>query len=255
MTTDPDPQHSRERTHRDVVSFVRRSTRMRPNQRSAWEAHRGHLVLDVDRRETSTSVHPGARLDLATAYGREAPLIVEIGPGTGESLVPMAAARPDADLLVFEVYQPAIAQILAAVVRAGLTNVRVVEANAAEGLEHLLEPASVEELWTFFPDPWPKARHHKRRLVSTAFADLAARRLRPGGLWRLATDWEDYAEQMRSVLDAHPDFVNEAGQGYATRWADRPVTRFERRGLDRDRTIRDLTYRRVQSRGPESASG
>lgn len=240
----PGSRDHRPRVHREVVSYVRRSARMRPNQRRAWEQHAAAVVLEVPARETSTSVDPAARLDLPAAFGRRAPLVVEIGPGTGESLVAMAAARPDVDVLAFEVYEPAVAQLVAALARERVGNVRVLAVNAAEGLAHLLPDASVHELWTFFPDPWPKTRHHKRRLVSPAFAALAARRLEPGGRWRLATDAEDYARQMREVLDAEPGLRRENTDA-APRWAERPVTRFEARGLAAGRPVADLTYRRV----------
>lgn len=234
-----------DRVHREVVSFVRRSARMRPGQREAWEANRDHFVLEVARRETSTSVDPGATIDLTAAFARKAPLIVEIGPGTGESLVPMAQARPASNVLGFEVYQPALAQILAALDRLGVGNVRLVEADAQAGLAHLLPDSGVAELWMFFPDPWHKAKHHKRRLLSESFADVAAAKLKPGARWRLATDWPDYAMRMREVLDAHPAFVGEHAGGGVSRWSERPVTRFERRGLDAGRSVVDLCYRRV----------
>lgn len=244
MTTHPPPEPRAPRIHREVVSYVRRSARMRPHQRAAWEAYRDRYVLEVARRETSTSVHPDATIDLAAAFGREARLVVEIGPGTGESLLPMAAARPETDLLAFEVYQPALAQVLAGIGRRGLGNVRLVEADAGAGLRHLLPNGCIDELWLFFPDPWPKAKHHKRRLVRPEFADVAAAKLRPGATWRLATDWSDYAERMREVLDAHPRFVNTA-DGWAQRFDERPVTRFERRGTELGRRIFDLCYRRA----------
>ena len=226
---------------REIVSFVRRSNRMRPPQLRAWDRHYEDFVLDVPRDATSTSVRPGRPLDLAAAFGREAPLIVEVGPGTGESLLPMARARPVANLLAFEVYQPAIAQILRRLAADKIENVRLVQADAAAGLAHLLAPDSVAELWTFFPDPWPKVRHHKRRLITPAFADLAASRVEPGGLWRLATDWADYAEAVAAILDSRPEWTATA----APDRADRPVTRFERRGLDAGRPVVELSYRRV----------
>ena len=236
----------RPRVHREVVSYVRRSARMRPNQRRAWERHHDDFVLEVPQRETSTSIDAAARLDLPAAFGRVAPLLVEIGPGTGESLVPMARARPDANVLAFEVYAPAVAQLIGALARAEVGNVRIVAANAVEGLQHLVPVGGLDELWTFFPDPWPKARHHKRRLVDAEFAALASSRLRPGGLWRLATDWEDYALQMRAVLDGQPGLVNEHPEAWAPRWPDRPLTRFEVRGLEAGRVVHDLTYRRSE---------
>ena len=233
------------RARRDVVSFVRRSNRMRPNQRRAWEAYRDRFVLEVPRLNTSTSVHPAASLDLQKAFGRDAELIVEIGPGTGESLVPMAKARPQANVLAFEVYQPAIARMLAQLARNGLDNVRIVEADAVAAMEHLVPVRSVDELWLFFPDPWHKARHHKRRLLTPDFAALSAARLKPLGIWRIATDWADYAERMREVLDSDPSFANLHPSGWAPRWDGRPVTHFEQRGLDAGRQIFDLAYRRV----------
>ena len=233
------------RARRDVVSFVRRSNRMRPNQRRAWEAYRDRFVLEVPRLDTSTSVHPAASLDLEKAFERDAELIVEIGPGTGESLVPMAKARPQANVLAFEVYQPAIARMLAQLARNGLDNVRIVEADAVAAMEHLVPVRSVDELWLFFPDPWHKARHHKRRLLTPDFAALSAARLKPLGIWRIATDWADYAERMREVLDSDPSFANLHPSGWAPRWDGRPVTHFEQRGLDAGRQIFDLAYRRV----------
>jgi tRNA (guanine-N7-)-methyltransferase len=232
-------------TRRDVVSFVRRSNRMRPNQRRAWETYRDRFVLDVPRLDTSTSVHPAASLDLAKAFGRDAELIVEIGPGTGESLVPMAKARPQANVLAFEVYQPAIARMLAQLARNGLDNVRIVEADAVAAMEYLVPVGSVDEIWLFFPDPWHKARHHKRRLLTPGFAALSAARLKPLGIWHIATDWADYAERMRDVLNSDPSFANLHPNGWAPRWDGRPVTHFEQRGLDAGRQIFDLAYRRV----------
>ncbi len=214
---------------------------MRPNQRRAWEQHGQDYLLEVPQRETSTSIHPSARLDLPAAFGRSAPLVVEIGPGTGESLVAMAAARPEMDVLAFEVYAPAVAQLVGALAREQVRNVRIVAADAAEGLRLLVPEGAVTELWTFFPDPWPKAKHHKRRLVDPDFAALAASRLVPGGRWRLATDWDDYARQMREALDAEPQLQREPGDGSA-RWSERPVTRFEARGVDAGRLVHELCY-------------
>ena len=234
------------RVRREVVSFVRRSTRMRPQHLRAWERLGKAYVLEVPRQTSSTSVEAGHRLDLVAGFGRDAPLVVEIGSGTGESLVAMAAARPDANVLAFEVYLPGIARTVSRLADEQVDNVRLVQADAVAGLTHLLGPRTISELWTFFPDPWPKARHHKRRLVDSAFADLVASRLQSGGSWRLATDWADYADQMREVLDHHQDFENAAGtpDGWAPRLPARPLTRFEQRGLDAGRTVRDLHHRR-----------
>jgi tRNA (guanine-N7-)-methyltransferase len=230
---------------REVVSFVRRSNRMRPNQRRAWEAHRDRFVLEVPRLDTSTSIDPAASLDLVEEFGRDADLILEIGPGAGGSLIPMAAARPEANLLAIEVYQPAIARMLVHLAKRGLDNVRIVEANAVAAMEHLLSARSVNEIWLFFPDPWHKARHHKRRLLTAEFAALTASRMKSGGIWRIATDWADYADQIREVLDDDVSFSNVHPDRWAPRWAPRPITHFEQRGLDAGYQIFDLAYRRV----------
>ena len=235
------PTDVRPRLHREVTSFVRRSARMRDSQRRSYEGQLGRLVLDVPQGGLRTSVADDARaLDLPAVFGRTGPVVVEIGCGPGDSLVPMARARPDVDLLAFEVFEPAAAALVARLVREDVTNVRVAPVDAVAGLTRLVPTGSLAEVWTFFPDPWPKQKHHKRRLVDAAFADLVASRLMPGGRWRLATGWAEYADQMRTVLDAHPGFATEAEER-----GDRPVTRFERRGLAEDRAITDLVYRRV----------
>jgi tRNA (guanine-N7-)-methyltransferase len=245
IMTRPTIESAELRTRRGVVSFVRRGKRMRPNQLRAWQAYQGRFVLEVPRLDTSTSVHPAASLDLVDAFGRDAELIVEIGPGTGESLVPMAQARPQSNVLAFEVYQPAIARTLAQLARDGLDNVRIVEADAVAAMKYLVPARSVDEIWMFFPDPWHKARHHKRRLLTPEFAALTAARLRPGGMWRIATDWAEYAEWMRDILDCDASFANLYPRSWAPRWNSRPITPFEQRGLDAGREIFDLAYRRV----------
>ena len=239
-------ERAERRRQRGVVSFVRRSNRMRPNQRRAWEAYRDRFVLDIPRLDSSTSIHPAAAVDLIEAFGRDAELIVEIGPGAGESLIPMAAARAQANVLALEVYQPAIARMLAQLARTGLDNVRIVEADAVAAMDYLVPAGSVNEIWLFFPDPWHKARHRKRRLVTPEFAALSASRMRPGGIWRIATDWGDYAGWIREVLDSDPRFANLHPNGWAPRWDARPITHFEQRGLDAGRQIFDLAYRLVR---------
>jgi tRNA (guanine-N7-)-methyltransferase len=144
-------------------------------------------------------------------------------------------------VLALEVWRPGVAETLGRLAEAGAGNVRLCGVDAVWSMEHLIAPGGVAELWTFFPDPWHKKRHHKRRLVTPEFARLAASRLRPGGVWRLATDWGDYAEQMVEVLDAEPALSG----GVVERWADRPVTRFERKGVNAGRSITDLAYCRV----------
>jgi tRNA (guanine-N7-)-methyltransferase len=143
-------------------------------------------------------------------------------------------------VLAFEVWRPGVADTLDRIAAAGVTNVRLLSVDAVWSMEHLVAADALAGLWTFFPDPWHKKRHHKRRLVTPGFARLAATRLAPGATWRLATDWADYAEQMVEVLDAEPLLEG----GPVPRWADRPVTKFERKGLAAGRAITDLAYRR-----------
>ena len=219
---------------REVLSYSRRGGRFTPSQQESWDAHhRDWVIPDEDIDDPSFS--------WAEAFGREAPIIVEIGSGIGEATAALAADRSTYDIVGLEVWRPGVAHTLGLLADAGVSNVRLLSVDAVWCLEHLFEPGGVAELWTFFPDPWPKQRHHKRRLVDADFARLAASRLRPGGMWRLATDWSEYAEQMRAVLDAEPALVG----GEVSRWEDRPVTKFERKGRAADREIVDLAYRRL----------
>lgn len=233
------------RPERGVVSFVRRSIRMNESQMKAWDRFAPRFVVDVPSGQLSTSVADDARVGWDEVFGRSAPRIVEIGSGKGDSLIPMAQARPDVDFIAFEVFQPAVASTLSRIGKAGVTNVRIVIADGARGLEILFGPDTLAEVWTFFADPWHKTRHHKRRLVNPAFSDVVASRLVPDGLWRLATDWEEYAVWQLATLDAHPRLANVHG-GWAPRFEDRPITKYECRGLAAGREVRDLTYRRVR---------
>ena len=236
------------RDRRGVVSFVRRSPRMNPSQQRAMTSLAQHYLVDLPRADLATSIAPEATFDQLRVFGRRAPLIVEIGCGVGDSLPAMALARPDMNVLAFEVYSPALASTMGKLDRAGVGNVRLMQADGSQGLQILLTPGTLTELWTFFPDPWQKKRHHKRRLVNPDFSALVASRLVPGGLWRLATDWDDYADWMHEVLDATPGLANvnaDTPGGWAPRPADRPLTRFERRGLAAGRTVHDLVYQRV----------
>ena len=175
------------RRMREVLSYSRRGNRFTPNQAAAWAAHHEKWVIP-----DAAVDEPG--FSLARWFGREAPLIVEIGSGIGEATAALAAGRPAYDVLALEVWRPGVADTLWRLAEAGAENVRLIGVDAVWSLEHLVAPAGLAELWTFFPDPWPKTRHHKRRLVDPAFARLAASRLAPGATWRLATDWADYAE-------------------------------------------------------------
>jgi tRNA (guanine-N7-)-methyltransferase len=219
------------RRMREVLTYSRRGGRFTPSQQESWEAHHRSWVVPDEAVDD-----PGFRW--SDVFGREAPVVVEIGSGIGEATAALAAARPAYDVVALEVWRPGVAHALGLVAEAGAENVRLLSVDAVWCLEHLFAPDGVEELWTFFPDPWPKKRHHKRRLVTPEFAALVASRLRPGGLWRLATDWGEYAVGMRRVLDAEPALEG----GVTPRWAERPVTKFERKGREAGREIVDLTY-------------
>jgi tRNA (guanine-N7-)-methyltransferase len=238
------------RSRRGVVSFVSRSPRLTPQQQKLWDRFADRWLIEVPRvqsdagEEAKTSISSDHGIDLTERFGREADLIIEIGPGMGESLAPMAKARPEANVLAFEVYRPAVARIMAKLDKQEVENVRIVQANAVEGLRELAPVGGVAELWMFFPDPWHKSKHRKRRLLNHDFADLVASRLRPGAVWRLATDWAEYAKQMRDVLDGHDQFESLHPGEYGPRWDARPVTKFEQRGVEAGREIFDLGYRR-----------
>jgi len=213
-------------------------------QERAWIELAPHYVIDAPRDAAATSVRPGSAVDPAAVWGRAAPLVVEIGSGQGHAIVRAAASRPDVDFLAVEVFRAGLARTMLDADRAAVDNLRLVEANAPEVLQHLLPPASVSELWIFFPDPWHKNKHTKRRLVTPGFAAVAAGSLCAGGRLRLATDWEDYALQMRDVLDGASQFERGFAGEWAPRFEGRALTAFERKGTRAGRDIRDLVYLR-----------
>ncbi|NNU28044.1 tRNA (guanosine(46)-N7)-methyltransferase TrmB [Isoptericola sediminis] len=247
------------RHHRRPLSFVRRTARLTPGQQKAWDTRRHRYLVDVPREHRDLSVHPDWQFDPVAEFGRTAPLVLEIGTGLGECVVHAAATHPERDHLAVEVYRPGVAQTIVRAGHAGadpavaggdpgheLDNLRIMQVDAAELLGHGLPEGSLDELWVFFPDPWPKKRHHKRRLVTPAFAELAARAIRPGGRWRLATDWAEYGEVMLEVGDAADGFRNAHGPGgRAPRFEGRVMTSFERKGLNAGRSVTDLEYVRV----------
>ncbi len=187
-----------------------------------------------------TEVSP---LDPPALYGRTAPLVLEIGSGMGDATADLAAADPDRDYLAVEVHRPGVANLLALVEQRRLTNVRVAYGDAVDLLRHAIRPDSVDAVHVFFPDPWPKARHHKRRLIQPSHVALLRSRLVPGGTLHCATDWAPYAEAMLRTLTADPGLVNTA-DGFAARPAHRPRTKFEERGTDAGRDVYDLLFRR-----------
>ena len=220
---------------REVLTYSRRGSRLSDAQAEVWERRAEQWWVPDEAVDTP-------QFSWAERFGREAPLVVEIGSGIGEATAALAAQRPDQNVLAFEVWRPGVAETFLTLERKGVTNVRLVSVDAVWSMTHLFEPGSIAELWTFFPDPWPKQRHIRRRLVNPEFAGVAASRLQPGARWRLATDWADYADQMEEVLGAEAMLDG----GRTERWQDRPRTRFERRGIRAERPPVDLTYRRTK---------
>ncbi|MGQ9861735.1 MAG: tRNA (guanosine(46)-N7)-methyltransferase TrmB [Thiobacillaceae bacterium] len=184
-----------------------------------------------------------ASLDLDAAFGRTGPKVLEIGFGMGETTARIAAENPHIDYLGIEVHTPGVGALLKRIGELNLTNLRIVQHDAQAVLAHMLEEASLDGVHIFFPDPWPKKRHHKRRLIQPHFVALLASRLKPGGYVHLATDWEDYARQMLNVLSAEPSLTNTV-DGYAPRPPTRPLTKFEQRGLRLGHAVWDLVFRR-----------
>jgi tRNA (guanine-N7-)-methyltransferase len=186
----------------------------------------------------------GSTIDLDAMFGRDAPRMIEIGFGNGEALAEFASANPEIDCLGIEVHRPGVGHLMLAAETAQLQNLRVICHDAVEVLQNL-RTASISFAHIFFPDPWPKKRHHKRRLIQPAFVELLAQVMKSGGRLRLATDWEHYAQHMREVLDASSLFTNCAGEnGFVERPQMRPLTRFERRGHRLGHAVWDLEYER-----------
>jgi len=229
--------------HEPLRTFHPRRSPLGPARQRALDGmwpRLGFSVHDPARRPPLTA---SGQLDVAVLFGRPAPLVVEIGSGMGEAVVAMAAADPARDYLAVEAHVPGVANLLVRLGDAGPDNVRVAHGDALDLLRLHVAPGALDAVHVFFPDPWPKARHHKRRLVQPEPVALIASRLRPGGLLHCATDWPEYAEHMLTVLTADPHLQN-TYPGYAPRPADRPLTRFEQRGLDAGRPIADLVFRR-----------
>jgi tRNA (guanine-N7-)-methyltransferase len=221
---------------RAIRSFVKRGGRVTTGQERALAELWPRYGVDW----------AGEALDLDLLFGRHAPRTLDIGFGDGETLVALAAAHPERDFLGLEVHAPGVGHCLLRAAAAGLTNLRVLQQDAVEVLERSVAPAALDEVLIYFPDPWPKKRHHKRRLVQPPFVALLASRIARGGRLRLATDWSPYAEWMREVLDASAEFRNAAGgAGYVPRPPARPVTKFERRGTRLGHEARDLEYLRA----------
>jgi tRNA (guanine-N7-)-methyltransferase len=223
--------------HRPIRSFVLRAGRLSPAQARAIEMLWPRFGVD----------HAATRLDPALLFGRTAPLVLEIGFGMGETTARIAAAHPELDFLAIDVHVPGVGSLLRRIDADGLTNVRVMQHDAVEVVRDMLAPDSLHGIHVYFPDPWPKARHHKRRLLQPPFVELLASRLTPGGYLHCATDWENYAEQMLEVLAGEAQLANSA-EGYAERPAWRPLTKFEQRGVRLGHGVWDLLFRRRAER-------
>jgi len=220
---------------RSIRSFVIRAGRITEAQQRALEEQWPKYGVEFEPQP----------LDLDALFGRQAPRVVEIGFGNGENLAALAAAHPERDYLGIEVHRAGVGRLMLAAETGQLTNVRISNHDAVEVLEHQLPAQSLDEMLILFPDPWHKKRHHKRRLVQSPFISLAASRLRPGGVLRLATDWEAYAVQMLEVLGASDVLVNESSDGgYIEKPAERITTRFEKRGQRLGHGVWDLAFRR-----------
>ncbi len=212
---------------RGIRSFVLRQGRTTPSQQRALDSLMPAYGIEY-RPEF---------LDAAAVFGRRAPLVLEIGSGMGETTARIAAEQPGTDFIAVEVHAPGVGSLLKRIDEQGLKNLRIIRRDAVEVLEHMIADGALAGIHLFFPDPWPKKRHHKRRLVQPAFAALAASKLAPGAYLHAATDWPDYASRMAEVLDAEPLLERAAAR-------ERPPTKFEQRGVRLGHEVRDLVYRR-----------
>ncbi|MBK9326275.1 MAG: tRNA (guanosine(46)-N7)-methyltransferase TrmB [Thiobacillaceae bacterium] len=224
---------SEEIQHRAIRSFVLRAGRLGTGQSKALEELGPRYVLP----------YVTAPMDWPGVFGRQAPRILEIGFGMGGATAEIARGHPENDYLGVEVHTPGVGALLKRIGELDLANLRIVQHDAVEVLQHMLAESSLDGIHIFFPDPWHKKRHHKRRLIQPAFVELLASRLGPGGYLHLATDWEDYARQMLEVLAANP-LLRNTTDSYAPRPDHRPLTKFEQRGLRLGHGVRDLVFRR-----------
>jgi tRNA (guanine-N7-)-methyltransferase len=222
-----------ERPRQSIRSYVLRQGRLTTAQQRAHEAFLPRFGIP----------YRAAALDLDQVFGRSAPKILEIGFGMGETTAQVAARHPDNDYLGIEVHTPGVGSLLKRIAAEGLTNVRVIQHDAVEVLENMIAPGSLDAVHIFFPDPWPKKRHHKRRLIQPPFIALLTSRLKVGAYLHVATDWEDYAQQILEVLSAEPTLANTA-PGFAPRPEWRPSTKFEARGVKLGHRVWDILFRR-----------
>lgn len=225
-----------EARRRPIRSFVRRAGRLTASQKQALEALWPNYGVKFSEQA----------LALDEVFGRSAPRVLEIGFGNGETLVEQALGDPARDYLGIEVHDPGVGHCLIAAHAAGISNLRLIRHDAVEVLEAQLAPSSLQRINLYFPDPWPKKRHHKRRIIQPSFLALCADRLQPGGSLHVATDWANYAEHIDEVLEASPVFVTAARREHGgDAPLDRPGTKFERRGLRKGHRIWDWRFDRA----------
>ncbi len=227
---------------RPIRSFVLRQGRMSPAQERALETLWPAFGVDFEP----------SPLDFDRVFGRRASRVLDVGFGMGETTAAMAKARPDVDFLALDVHAPGVGGLLKRIAEGGLTNVRVMKHDAVDVVAAMIPPGSLAGVHVFFPDPWPKKRHHKRRLLTPPFTHELALRLAPGGCLHVATDWEEYAQEVLATLGAEVLLENTA-DGFAPRPEHRPLTKFEVRGLKLGHGVRDLLFRRQQEAVNESA--
>jgi tRNA (guanine-N7-)-methyltransferase len=225
---------SEEAKHPHIRSFVLRQGRVSAAQLRYYESAMPRWGIPYAKE----------RLDLNKAFGRDAPKILEIGFGMGESTAAIARAHPENDYLAVEVHTPGVGSLLKQIEERGISNIRIIQHDAVEVLRDMLADNALDGVHIFFPDPWHKARHNKRRLIQAPFVAALAKKVGPGGYLHVATDWENYAEQVLSVLKAEPLLQNTA-TGYAPRPEYRPLTKFEQRGIRLGHGVWDVVFRRV----------
>lgn len=223
-------------TLRRIRSFVRREGRLTKGQQRALQELFPRYGITLQQGE----------LDLDALFGRHAFRVLEVGFGNGASLAEMAANHPDNDYLGIEVHRPGVGNLLLQIEKQQLNNIRVSNDDAVEVLEQQIPDASLDAVYLFFPDPWHKKKHHKRRILQPAFAQLVHRKLKPGGIFHMATDWENYAEHMLAVMSTAAGFENTAGEdNYIARPEHRPLTKFEQRGHRLGHGVWDLIFKKV----------
>lgn len=220
---------------RRIRSFALRTGRMTEGQQRAYDENWQHYGLSV----------ADGLIDQTAIFGRTAPLVLEIGFGMGQSLAEMASKEPDKDFIGIEVHTPGVAKLMMLCQEKQLSNVRVYEYDAIDVLENAIPLASVDRFQLYFPDPWHKKRHHKRRIVKPEFIETMAKHIKPNGLMHFATDWENYAEHMMEVVSASDQFENLAGvNNFSPRPEWRPITKFEKRGQRLGHGVWDLLFKR-----------